>query len=126
MQVNGQTEGLKKSTIEILASLYDVKVPKDQLYTQEMIDILAQITCAANREIAVYIDRKGTVTDVRVGDNQSVSLVQVEGRRKETGLTGVRCIHTHPSGSSTLSDLDISTLKQLIPATAGRCCVVCA
>lgn len=113
MQVNGQTDGMKKSALDALEQLYDIKVPKDQLFTEEMIYTLAGVTSAANREVAVYIDRKGNVQDVRVGDSRTVSLSPAEGRRKETGTTGVRCVHTHPGGSTALSELDISTLKQL-------------
>lgn len=113
MQVNGQTEGMKKSALDQLELLYDIKVPRDQVYTEEMITILAEISSAANREIAVYIDRKGNVQDVRVGDSKTVSLLPAEGRRKDTVTTGIRCIYTHPGGSTALSELDISTLKQL-------------
>ena len=113
MQVNGQTDGMKRSALDVLEQLYDIKVPRDQIFTEEMVFTLAEITCATNREIAVYIDRKGNVQDIRVGDSKTVSLTAAEGRRKETGITGVRCIHTHPGGSTELSELDISTLKQL-------------
>jgi GTP-binding protein HflX len=104
---------MKKSALDVLEQLYDIKVPRDQIFTEEMISVLAEVTSATNREVAVYIDRKGNVQDVRVGDSKTVSLSAAEGRRKETGTTGVRCIHTHPGGSTALSELDISTLKQL-------------
>ncbi|MDD4681407.1 MAG: GTPase HflX, partial [Clostridia bacterium] len=113
MQVNGQIDGLKKSYLDALELIYDIKVPKEQLFTMEMVSVLAEITSLTNREIAVYIDRRGSVLDVRVGDSKTVALVQADARRKEAGLSGVRCMHTHPGGNSTLSDLDISTLKQL-------------
>lgn len=113
MQVNGQTEGLKKSYIKDLEQIYDIKVPKGHLFTTEMITVIAGITCLTNREIAVYIDRKGNVQDIRIGDSKTVALPWVDQRRKKTGLCGVRCVHTHPGGNSALSDLDISTLKQL-------------
>ena len=113
MKVNGQTDGLKKSYLDALEFIYDIKVPKEQLFTMEMVSVLAEITSLTNREIAVYIDRRGSVLDVRVGDSKTVALVQADARRKEAGLSGVRCVHTHPGGNSTLSDLDISTLKQL-------------
>lgn len=113
MQVSGQTEGLKKNYLETLEWIYDIKVPRGQLFTIEMISALAEITSLTNREIAVYIDRKGSVLDVRVGDSKTVTLTHIELRRKETGLSGVRCVHTHPGGNSALSDLDLSTLRQL-------------
>lgn len=113
MQVNGHTEGLKKSHINALERIYDIKVPKGQLFTEEMLTVMAEVTCLTNREIAVYIDRRGSVLDIRIGDSQTVALPRIVQRRKETALSGVRCIHTHPGGHSALSDLDVSTLKQL-------------
>ncbi|GAE90940.1 GTP-binding protein HflX [Acetivibrio straminisolvens JCM 21531] len=58
---------------------------------------MAELTGKINREIAVYINRKGNVIDVSVGDSSTVSLPEVEGRRDSTHLLGIRCIHTHPT-----------------------------
>ncbi len=113
MQVGGKIDGLKKSYLEALELLYDIRVPKEQLFTIEMVKVLAEVTSLTNREIAVYIDRRGTVLDIRVGDSKTVALTLIDPSRKETGLSGVRCVHTHPGGNSSLSDLDISTLKHL-------------
>lgn len=113
MQVNGQIEGLKKGVLETLQKLYDMKIPKGHVLTEELITVLAQVSSAANREISVLIDRKGNVLDVRVGDSNTAGVYPIDVRRGEAGLSGVRCIHTHPSGRSSLSELDISTLKQL-------------
>ena len=112
MQVNGQIDGLKKSALESLRNLYDIKIPKGEVLTEELVSVLAQVSSSANREISVLTDRKGNVLDVRVGDSNSTGVYQVNARRGEAGLAGVRCIHTHPGGRSTLSDLDISVLRQ--------------
>lgn len=112
MQVNGQTDGLKKVVLESLESLYDMKIPKGEVLTEELVTVLAQVSSSANREISVLTDRKGNVLDVRVGDSNSAGVYPINVRRGETGLSGVRCIHTHPGGRSKLSDLDISVLKQ--------------
>ncbi|WP_252891012.1 GTPase HflX [Thermoclostridium stercorarium] len=113
MQVNGQTEGLKKGILERLQKIYDMKIPKDQVLTEELTLILAEISSAINREISVLIDRKGNILDVRVGDSNSAAVYPASVRRSESSLSGVRCVHTHPGGRSALSELDISTLKQL-------------
>jgi len=112
MQVNGQIDGLKKSALESLRNLYDIKIPKGEVLTEELVSVLAQVSSSANREISVLTDRNGNVLDVRVGDSNSTGVYQVNARRGEAGLAGVRCIHTHPGGRSTLSDLDISVLRQ--------------
>lgn len=113
MSVNGSTEGLKNSVIEALEGIYNLEIPQDRLWTQELVSILASISGAINREISVYIDRKGRVIDVSVGDHKTVNLTEVEGRRSKTRLSGIRCIHTHPNAGGMLSVVDISSLKLL-------------
>lgn len=113
MDISGSTEGLKSSVIETLENLYKMDIPQDRFWTEELISILAEITGSINRELAVYIDRKGRVTDVCVGDFKTVSLNEVEGRRSKYRLSGIRCIHTHTSENAMLSAVDISSLKTL-------------
>lgn len=113
MNISGSTEGLKNSIIEALESIYDLEIPQDRLWTEELIHTLSALTETINREIAIYIDRKGHITDVSVGDFKTVNLTEVEGRRSKTRLSGIRCIHTHPNGSGILSAADISSLKLL-------------
>ena len=113
MQVNGQIEGLRKGVLESLKSIYDMQIPRGQVYTGELVSVLAQVSTSANREVSVLIDRKGNVLDVRVGDSSTTGVYPVNVRRSGMSLAGVRCIHTHPGGKSALSELDISTLRQL-------------
>ena len=74
---------------------------------------MADLTGRINREIAVYLNRKGQIIEISVGDSGTVSLPGVEGRRGELRLTGIRCIHTHPDGEANLSSVDISSLLNL-------------
>lgn len=113
MSINGNIEGLKNSVIEALESIYELEIPKDSLWTEELINILASISGSIKREVSVYIDRRGKIIDVSVGDHKTVSLAEVEGRRSKTRLSGIRCIHTHPDGPGMLSSVDISTLQKL-------------
>lgn len=113
MIVNGNTEGLKKGIIEELEGVYELEIPSDKLWSEELINTLASISGLIKREISVYVDRKGRIIDVSVGDHQTVDLSEVEGRRNKNRLSGVRCIHTHPDAGGMLSAVDISTLKQL-------------
>ncbi len=113
MRINGEIEGLKKSVLEELDALYEVRIPQDLLWTKDFIDVICRISSTINREVSIYIDRKGRITDVSVGDRQTVTLSAVEGKRSNNRLTGTRCIHTHPNGSGFLSDVDISSLKML-------------
>ena len=72
---------------------------------------MAKITSAVNREINIFLDRKGTVLSVSVGDSNTVSLPNLPGRRGSGRLSGIRCIHTHPGGNSQLSGIDLSALR---------------
>jgi len=74
---------------------------------------MASLTSAINREISVYINRKGKITAINVGDSGTVSLPETDGRRGNARLSGIRCIHTHPNGDGRLSAVDLNSLLKL-------------
>jgi len=111
--VQGNIDGLSKSIIEELESIYEMEVPKDVFCTPELVDILCRITANINREISIYIDRKGDILDVSVGNVGQVSLPYMRMRRSETRLNGIRCIHTHSSSSGRLSRVDLNSLMNM-------------
>lgn len=113
MRLNGETEGLRKTILAELDSLYDLTIPPDTLWTEGLILTIADLSAAINREIALYLRRNGQVIYVSIGDNATVSLPEIEGKRNTQRLSGIRCIHTHPSGSGLLSSADLSSLKLL-------------
>lgn len=110
-EIYGNLKGIRNSVIEELKTLYDVKLEGGQLLSSELALRLADITEFINKEISIYITRSGQVEAVAVGNNDTVDLPPVDGRRGSSRLSGVRCIHTHPNGNSTLSGVDVSALK---------------
>jgi GTP-binding protein HflX len=94
-------------------AIYDLEVSKAEFLPNELAFTLADLTGRINREISVYINRKGIIIDVSIGDSATVSLPEVEGRRNKYRLSGVRCIHTHPNGEGMLSAIDINSLLKL-------------
>ncbi|WP_192875012.1 GTPase HflX [Clostridium thermosuccinogenes] len=96
-----------------MESLYDIEAFKGEFLPEELVLKVADLTGRINREIAVYMDRKGRVIDVSIGDSATVTLSEVEGRRSNARLSGVRCLHTHPNGDPHLSMVDISSLLNL-------------
>ncbi len=110
-EVLGNTEGLKNNVIAILEQLYQLRVPPWQLVSPEIAIQMAKITGAINREVNIFLDRKGNVLSVSVGDSNTVSLPDLPGRRGSGRLSGIRCIHTHPGGNSQLSGIDLSALR---------------
>jgi GTP-binding protein HflX len=103
-EVSGNIEGLKKSALEVLLGIYDCTVDNDIYCSQEIMDKICSVSYATGREIAVYIEKKGEICEVAVGDASMV-------RTNYDIQRGVRLIHTHPSGNACLSSIDISTLR---------------
>ncbi len=111
--IHGNIDGIRQSTLDALEKLYEWEIDDDTFAPTEMIDLLAQVSCAVNREISVYLSRGGEVLDVTIGGLESVPLADMHQRRNLDRLAMVRCIHTHPGGSPFLSDVDIQALKTL-------------
>ena len=112
MDINGDIKNIKSYIIEKLRALYELQVPIGQISTNELNEKLIEITDLLNREVAVYISRSGKIQQVSVGDTGTVDL-PVFKSRTSIRLSGIRCIHTHPSGDTELSDPDISSLRRL-------------
>lgn len=107
----GNIDGIKKTYIEELEGLYRIRVLKDEVCSEEIINIISRISSIIEREISVAIDRRGKVVSVAIGDSTSVEIGMIDIREKR--LSGVRVIHTHPNGFSNLSALDMSALLKL-------------
>ncbi len=110
-KIYGNLKGIRNSVIEELQSVYDMQITSGQMLTEELAVKIADVSEYINREISVYISRSGQILAVAVGDNDSVELPPMEGRRGAGRLSGVRCVHTHPGGNPNLSGVDISALK---------------
>lgn len=113
INIKGNTESLRAAVLEEIEELFDIQGSKEEFLPSDLADRMAELTGKINREIAVYINRKGNVVDVSVGDSSTVSLPEVEGRRDSTHLLGIRCIHTHPNGEGMVSLVDINSLEKL-------------
>lgn len=114
MRVNGTLSGIRNVHIESLDKIYDITVGTGELVNVEILDIMARMTGILKKEISVFVNRRGVVMDVTVGDHSTVHLSsEVDYRRGSRRLSGVRCIHTHPDGNGLLSKVDISALIKL-------------
>ncbi|MGL5514493.1 MAG: GTPase HflX, partial [Sporomusa sp.] len=111
--IYGETKGIKKVVLDNLEQLYEQSVPFGQAITNEIAEAMAAITDQLNREVAVYINRRGNIVKVSLGDTKTVTLPETEGRRGLNRLSGIRCIHTHPGGDSRLSNVDLTSLKTM-------------
>lgn len=104
-KVTGNTEGLKKSMLDMLLSIYDDYDDSGCYCSQETLDKMCYVSLHSKREIAVYIDKRDKVTMVAIGDS---TLVKTDYEP----VKGMRLIHTHPSGSAILSSVDIESLNK--------------
>ncbi len=111
--IHGNTEGLRSSLLQELETLYEAQIDRDVFAPRSLLLALAGFTARLHREISLYISRGGEVLDVTIGDSATVPLKNINLRRGEVRLCGVRCIHTHPGGDSTLSSVDIQSLRNL-------------
>lgn len=99
---------VKKEYRLIIEGFKDFSFDKSLFVDEEILARMCYVSAMIEYEVAILIDRKGHIVDVAVGDRSSCSL-PIE--RTENRLNGLRLIHTHPSGNSTLSNMDISCLK---------------
>ena len=109
--VNGNIEGVRDAMLARLDSLYSYELEEDEFLPRELMKLLAECSCALNREIAVYITRDGEIVNVAIGTDCDVELTDFRLRRNTSRLSCVRCVHTHPDGDGRLSDVDLSALK---------------
>ncbi|MCH1963591.1 GTPase HflX [Clostridium perfringens] len=109
--IHGNTDGIRNSVLKELEELYKINVPKYSVCTEDIINIISRLSSLIEREISVGINRKGKVISVAIGDSSSVEIPLIDIHEKR--LSGVRIIHTHPSGVCRLSALDISALMKL-------------
>ena len=111
IQVNGNTEGVRDAMLSRLESLYSYELEEGEYLPRELMKMLAECSCALNREIAVYLTRDGEIVNVAIGTDCDVELTDYRLRRNTDRLSMVRCVHTHPDGDGRLSDVDVSALK---------------
>lgn len=111
--VQGNTEGLKKQVLNQLEALYTQTVEQGQLISEELALVLRDITEVINREVSVYVDRRGRIVSVSVGSDTNVELPNPDSRRGQTRLCGITCLHTHPNGKPYLSKVDFSALRDM-------------
>jgi len=103
-------EKLKKEYKEKLQSLAETVFDKSLFIDESLLADMCKLTSQTGYEIAALIDRKGRVTDITCGDKTSANLSVEDGGNK---YNGYRIIHTHPSGNSNLSNMDLSFLRNM-------------
>ena len=94
--VHGDTSNLKPSQARALARLGDRRVSADQVVSGPLARDLLELSHALNRRIGLFIDRRGRISRVILGDAHSLELPEFERVRGADGrLRGIRLVSTH-------------------------------
>jgi GTP-binding protein HflX len=112
--VFGNTLGLKPSQLEALRRTYRRRVDAEAIVTPELARHLTELARDMNRQVGVFLDRKGDVEAVIVGDARKLDLPDVgRARAGESRLRGLRLVHTHLHGEPITRDdhTDLALLR---------------
>ncbi|MBO4362788.1 MAG: GTPase HflX [Clostridia bacterium] len=111
-KIYGNTNSIRKALLDYLESFVGNVYGPGEFLPGEILDMLVTATASAGVEFAVFMDRRNRVEAISVGNPESVTLEGFEdARRGEKRLSGIRLWHTHPNGTSTPSDVDISSMQ---------------
>ena len=112
-KVQGNLSGLKPSHKQRLEKLYQRRVPPDQFISPELGRTLCEISREISRQVGLFVDRRGRVQEVFVGDARQIELTGLgRYRAGKTRLRGLRYLHTHLQGEP-LSQDDLTDLALL-------------
>ena len=104
---------IRKTILNRLDSIKGEIIENSLIISSDILNIICEITGETQREVAIYVNRKGEIIDAVIGDYNSAALKEYTERRSKESLSGIRCIHTHPNGHGILSDMDTSALKAI-------------
>ncbi|MBW2275909.1 MAG: GTPase HflX [Deltaproteobacteria bacterium] len=124
MPVHGNTQGLKTAHKRALDRLGRRRVPAERIVTPELASAMALISREVGRQVGVFIDRGGQVTDVTVGDARRILLPDFGRiRAGERRFRGLRLVHTHlrsePLSRDDLTDLTRLRLDMVVAVGVG-------
>lgn len=117
--IYGNLKGLKTNQIKQLKRLYQQHLPSDRLTTPEFAQRIAAISAQINQGVSVYLNRRGQVIRVGVGNPQQTRIPLLElpryGARR---LCGIRCITTTlkdtPPNEASLTAMTLQRLDALL------------
>lgn len=99
-KVYGSLQGLKPSEIKQLQRLYHQRIRSDRLTTVELAERIAAISAQLNKAVSVYLNRRGQVVRVGVGNPHQTRIPPSQlPRYSGLRLSGIRCLATSLSSS---------------------------
>jgi GTP-binding protein HflX len=121
-QVTGNLSGLKPSELKALERIFRRRVAPTEVVSIELAAYLAELSAELHRQVGVLIDRRGTITDVMVGDASKITMPDVGRLRGAPGrFRGIRLVVTHlrnePLTRDNLTDLALLRLDLVAAVT---------
>ncbi|MEM9006360.1 MAG: GTPase HflX [Cyanobacteria bacterium P01_F01_bin.86] len=120
--IYGNLQGLKSNQLKQLQRLYHQRLPGDRFTTPEFAQRVSAISTDLNQPVCVYINRRGQIIRVGVGNPRQTRIPPLElPRYGAERLCGIRCIATQlkqgPPGTSDLTAMAMQRLDSLITIT---------
>jgi GTPase len=113
LTIHGNLTGLAPSEKKALERLSQRRVPASEIVTPELAQAMALLSREIGRQLGLFLDRNGQVTDVAVGDPNRIELPDFGRLRAgERRFRGLRFVHTHLRGEP-LSRDDVTDLTRL-------------
>ncbi|MBD2143969.1 GTPase HflX [Sphaerospermopsis aphanizomenoides] len=115
----GNLQGLKSSQLKQLQRLYHQRISGDRMTTPEFAQRLAAISTEINQPVCAYLNRRGQVIRVGVGNPRQTQIPPLElPRYGAERLSGIRCIATHlkaePPNEAALTAMALQRLDALV------------
>ncbi len=109
--IYGDIKGVRKSYINQLEDLYEIRIDKGLIISEEVMKKICEISLAINKEICIVVERLGVIHSISIGNNAEAK-IQIDLKEKKK-LSGCRVVHTHINSSPKLSETDLTSLKNL-------------
>ncbi|MBP6630925.1 MAG: GTPase HflX [Kofleriaceae bacterium] len=111
--VTGNLAGLPPSELTALERIFRRRVAPTEVVSVELAEFMAERSASMHRQVGVFIDRRGAITHVMVGDASKIMLPDVGRLRGAAGrFRGLRLVHTHLRGERLTRD-DLTDLALL-------------
>ncbi|MBN2802335.1 MAG: GTPase HflX [Deltaproteobacteria bacterium] len=125
MAVHGNLDGLKKTQVLFLERLNEREIDSNEVVSSELGNLMAILSRETGRQIGLFIDRNGKVTDVAVGTADKIFIPDFGRVRGGAGrFRGLRFIHTHlkqePLSRDDLTDLTKLRLDMIVAIGVGQ------
>jgi len=111
--IYGNISAVRATLLERMKGFLENTYSPGSFIPEEIMAMMTEATCETKKEVAVFLDRRNRVAAIAVGDDKSVPLPELEGRKSSLRLSGIRCIHTHPNGTVHPSDVDLQSLRSM-------------